>query len=171
MQAHNAIHLVLFLDSIWDDYTKSWEGNLGKAQNEFSKLLMDATHSSKQGIPNDAWLQYGQWARTSSDKGTSIQLRHKYYTQRMVKFLGGLYPKDPKRAFNPFERQYIYWRDGGKCGIPSCGGLVEWSDAEIHHIKEHQDGGKTELNNGILVHKHCHPRGDAAKDLARQLGK
>ena len=169
LQAHNGIHLVLFLDSILDDYTRSWEGKLEAAQRDFSEMLAKATLSSKQGNAEEAWLQYGQWARTNSDRGESIQRRHRYYASKMVEFIGGLSPKDPKRTFNSFEREFIYWRDKGLCGVPYCGGPVEWSEAEIHHIIEHQDGGTTELTNGILVHKHCHPKGEAAKAMAKQL--
>ena len=166
LQAHNGIHLVLFLDSIWDDYTRSWEDNLADAQKQFSKTLAEATLASKQGIPEEAWLQYGQWARTNSDRGESIQRRHKYYSARMVEFLGNLTPKDPNRAFNLLEREVIYWRDGGKCQVDACGATVRWSDAEIHHVVEHQHGGKTVLDNGASVHNQCHPKGPAAIEFA-----
>ena len=167
LQAHNAIHLVLFLDSIWDDYTRSWGDNLADAQKQFSKVLADATLSSKQGNPEEAWLHYGQWARTNADRGEAIQMRHRYYSARMMGFLGkNLMPKDPSRSFNLIEREVIYWRDGGKCQVQSCGAMVSWADAEIHHIVEHQHGGKTVLENGVLVHKHCHPKGAAAIEFA-----
>lgn len=35
LRAHEAIHLVLFVDSIWDDYTRAWESRLVDAQDEF----------------------------------------------------------------------------------------------------------------------------------------
>ncbi len=167
LQAHNAIHMVLFLDSIWDDYTRSWEGTLADAQKQFSQVLAEATLSSKQGNPEEAWLQYGQWARTNSDRGESIQRRHRYYSARMVEFLGNLTSKDPNRAFNQLEREVIYWRDQGKCRADGCGAPVMWADAEIHHVLEHQHGGKTVLENGVLVHKHCHPKGAAALEFAK----
>ena len=167
LQAHNAIHLVLFLDSIWDDYTRSWEATLADAQKKFSEVLAQATLSSKQGNAEEAWLQYGQWARTNSDRGESIQRRHRYYSVRMVAFLGNLTPKDLKRAFNPLEREVIYWRDGGKCQAEGCGAPVSWADAHIHHVVEHQHGGKTILENGVLVHKDCHPKGAAAIEFAK----
>ena len=171
LQAHNAIQLVLFLDSIWDDYTRSWEDNLAYAQKEFSKILAEATLANRQGNPEEAWLQYGQWARTNADRGESIQRRHRYYSARMMEFLGNLTPKDPNRDFNYLEREIIYWRDGGKCQVDSCGGRVSWPDAEIHHVVEHQYGGKTVLDNGALVHKDCHPKGAAALEFANTYQK
>ncbi len=166
LQAHNAIHLVLFVDSIWDDYTRSWEETLGNAQKQFSEILAEATLAAKQGQPDEAWLQYGQWARSNADRGESIHRRHRYYSARMVELLGNLTPKDPKRAFNSLEREVIYWRAKGKCQA-ECGAPVIWEDAEIHHVVQHQHGGKTVLENGVLVHKHCHPKGAAAVEFAK----
>lgn len=168
LQGHNAIHLVLFLDSIWDDYTNSWEDNLADAQKQFSKALADATLANRRGYPEEVWLNYGQWARTSADRGDSIRRRHRYYSARMMEFLGNLTPKDPTRAFNLLEREVIYWRDGGKCQVESCGDPVKWSEAEIHHVVEHQHGGKTVLENGVLVHKRCHPKGASALEFAKR---
>ena len=171
LRAHNAIHLVLFLDSIWDDYTRSWEGGLKTAQEQFSKTLTEATVAAKKGDTGEvveAWIQYGQYASQGTSRAESIRRRHRYYSDRMVEFLGGLTPKDPKRAFNALEREVIFWRAGMKCKV--CGAPVQWEDAEAHHVIEHQDGGQTVLGNGVLVHKACHPKGEAARELAKQWG-
>ena len=160
LQGHNAMHLVLFLDSIWEDYTRGWESTLECAQGKFSATLVEAVKSSKQDDPDETWLSYGVWTRSNSDRGFNIQRRHRYYSQRMLEFLDNLTPKDPKRAFNAIERENIYWRDGGTCR--KCDAPVVWNEAEIHHIKPHSEGGETVLENGALVHKHCHPKGPAA---------
>lgn len=39
---------------------------------------------------------------------------------------------------------------------------VVWEDAEVHRVTMHAKGGETTLSNGALVHKRCHPKGDAA---------
>jgi hypothetical protein len=31
----------------------------------------------------------------------------------------------------------------------------------VHHVIEHSAGGATTLENGALVHKACHPKGEA----------
>ncbi len=82
----------------------------------------------------------------------------------MLGFLQPLQLKDPKRRFGPLEREIIYFRDKKICA--RCDAPVAWDEAEIHHIKEHQDGGPTVLPNGALVHKHCHPKGSAVKAFA-----
>ena len=162
LRGHDAMHLVLFLDSIWDNYTRSWESTLQQAQGEFSATLAKAAKSTKRSEPDEAWLQYGIWTRSNSDRGDNIRRRHLYYSQRMCEFLGNLIPLDTKRAFDAFERQIIYSRDGGVCRHPGCHAEVQWEEAEIHHIKPHSEGGQTVLGNGALVHKHCHPKSVAA---------
>lgn len=125
----------------------------------------------KKRESNETWDHYGQFARTSADSRESIERRHTYYTGRMVEFLGDdLVPKDSKRLFNDLERQVVFWRDKGRCRVHQCGAEVQWKDAQIHHIIEHQDGGRTVIQNGVLVHKGCHPKGEAAKEFARSLG-
>ena len=39
-----------------------------------------------------------------------------------------------------------------------------WSEADIHHVDQHSQGGKTALVNGALVHRHCHPKGAIATE-------
>ena len=85
----------------------------------------------------------------------------------MATYIGNLTPKDPRRAFGSLEREIVYWRDGKKCGV--CDSEVPWVEAEIHHIKEHSQGGQTVLENGKLVHKQCHPKGAAANEFAAQI--
>ena len=167
LRAHDAIHLVLFVDSIWDDYTRSWESTLRTAQDKFSEALAHATKTRNDSNPEQAWLRYGVLTRTNSDRGDSIRRRHRFYSQRMATNLGNLTPKDSKRAFGALEREIIYWRDDRKCGV--CGSDVVWAEAEIHHVKEHSQGGRTELENGKLVHKHCHPKAGAVEEFAAQL--
>ena len=163
--AHNAIHLVLFVDSIWDDYSQTWEEGFLSALEQFSKLYVAGREANKKGEFHEAWQEYGQWARTNSDSAESIRRRHRYFSDRMVEFLAdSLVPKDQTRAFSDFERQFIYWRDSTQCQV--CHQKVAWDIAEIHHVKQHKDGGRTVIDNGVLVHDYCHPKGKAADEFA-----
>ena len=167
LRAHDAIHLVLLIDSIWDDYTRSWEATLPAAHDKFSEALAHAAKTKSDPNPEEAWLRYGVWTRTNSDRGDSIRQRHHFYSRRMATYIGNLTCKDSKRVFGSLDREIIYWRDGKKCGV--CGSEVLWTEAQIHHIKEHSQGGRTELDNGKLVHAHCHPKAGAAKEFAAQI--
>lgn len=167
--AHSAIHLVLFVDSLLDDYTKAWESSLVDAQERFAKLHAEATLANKNGEENETWNQYTARTRYGSDNADNIKHRHDYYATRMVEFLADrLTPLDPRRAFNDLERQVIFWRDGKTCQVPQCNSGVDWSEAQIHHVISHHEGGETTVSNGVLVHDRCHPRGEDAKEFARQ---
>ena len=105
--------------------------------------------------------------RYGADSADSIRRRNEYYSTRMAELLGdSLTPLDPKRAFNDLERQVTYWRDHGNCQVCNC--AVVWAEAHIHHVIEDHDGGETTISNGVLVHDKCHPKGQAAKDFAKQ---
>ena len=161
---HHAMHLVLLADTLWDDYTRSWEATLPSAVDKFSSCLSTATKSRDAADPY--WAQYGQLTMAGSDRGQTISRRHEFYTKRMLEFLSPLQQKDPQRLFGPLEREIIYFRDDKRCQANGCGAEVSWDEAEIHHVVEHQHGGTTNLENGVLVHKHCHPKGAAAQAFA-----
>jgi 5-methylcytosine-specific restriction endonuclease McrA len=72
--------------------------------------------------------------------------------------------KDPERMFGPLEREIIYYSDRKKGQLQRCNSDVLWADAEVHHIEQHSNGGKTNLADGALVHKSCHPK--SQKDVA-----
>ena len=166
LRAHDAMHMVLLLDSIWDDYTRSWEDKFAGAQDKFSQAIASASVAKSTNPPDPFWSQYGMWTRTNADRGETIRHRHRFYCLQMEEFLGGLTMKDTNRAFGPLEREVIYWRDEKRCGY--CKAEVVWAEAEIHHIEEHSKGGKTELKNGVLMHRHCHPKGQAAVEFAER---
>jgi len=52
------------------------------------------------------------------------------------------------RVFNHHQRRAITLRDGG-CVIPGCHVPPQW--CEIHHVKEHAQGGATHTDNGVLL--------------------
>lgn len=54
----------------------------------------------------------------------------------------------PDRCFNRAQRRAISARDGG-CIIPGCDIPAAWT--EIHHVIPHAAGGKTNVNNGVLL--------------------
>ena len=115
--------------------------------------------------PSEYWLRYGVLTRVNSDRGETIMRRHQFFTLKMHEILNPQL-KDPKRLFGPLEREILYYRDGKKCAV--CQGGVVWSEVDIHHFGEHAKGGATVIENGALVHRHCHPKGSAAIDFARR---
>ena len=149
----DGIHLVLLLDSLWDDYTRSWESTFSQAQEKFSASLAEAKRLFREGQDSPAWSQYGALTQANA---SIIQRRHRYYSEQMHALLGDLTPKDPNRTYGSLEREIIFWRANKKCRV--CDAEVTWGEVEIHHVTPHSEGGKTDFENGVLVHKHCHPK-------------
>ena len=165
---HNAIALVLFLDSIWgDDYTGSWAGSFKSAFKEFLKLYAEGLTAYKNRESHEAWQEYGQFARADANSAASIRRRQEYFSARMLDFLGdSLVPKDPKRLFNEIEKDYIYLRDNGRCQV--CQIQIGTAPGVYHHVIEHKDGGRTVVENGVLVHSACHPKGAEVQQFAEK---
>lgn len=162
---NEAIHLVLLVDSLMDDYTRGWETNFAQAFDAFRAKLAEARLTRYEEQPDEYWLRYGVHTRVNSDRGESVQRRHEFFCSRMYTIIQPQM-KDPERLFGELEREIIYYREGKKCAV--CGGEVVWQEAEIHHVAGHAAGGATKLENGVLVHSHCHPKGKAAEAFAVQ---
>jgi len=158
---HEAIHLVLVVDSLWDDYTRSWTQHFPAAFDDFRIKFSAAKNTRYDAIPDEYWLSYGNLTRVNSDRGDTIQRRHEFFANKMRLFLNPQM-KDPQRGFGLLEREIIYYRDKKCCG--ECGAEVVWQEAEIHHVQQHSKAGPTSLQNGALVHKHCHPKGPRAEE-------
>jgi len=167
VQGHEAMGLVLLVDSLLDGYALSWQDRLTQAFDHFREKLALASETKWDAQPDEYWSRYGVPARTNSDQASSIEKRHEFFAAEMHAALKPK-PLDPMRIFGPLEREIIYYRDQKRCQVPACLGEVLWDDAEIHHVEMHSKGGATELRNGALVHKGCHPKGaEAVAEFAK----
>lgn len=168
LQGHEVMHMVLLIDTLMDDYTPSWEVRFGAALDKFRSSFAKEKLTRDDPNPGEYWLRYGVLTRVNSDRGDNIHRRHEFFARKMYEVL---LPrrKDPTRAFGSLEREIVYYRDNKKCAV--CDGEVTWNEAEIHHIEEHAKGGATSLDNGVLVHRKCHPKGHAAVKFAEQWQK
>jgi hypothetical protein len=157
---HEAIHLVLLLDGLLDDYTRSWQDHFATSFDQFREMLTKAKQTRYEPTPNEYWLSYGVGTRVNSDRADAIQRRHEFFLEKMRSALK-LQLKDSQRAFGALERELIYYRDKKKCAV--CEADVVWDDTDIHHVDPHRAGGRSALENGALVHRHCHPKGTVAE--------
>jgi hypothetical protein len=160
---HEAIHLLLLVDGLLDEYTLSWRKTFPAAFDLFRAELAAAKLTKDDAAPSEFWLQYGLLTRFDANGAGSIQRRHEFFAQKMYGWLK-LELKDPQRIFGPLDRELIFYRDKKQCQV--CNTDVPWAEHEIHHVKGHAQGGKTVMENGVLVHKHCHPLGKLADDFA-----
>ena len=165
IQGHEAMHMVLLVDSLLTEYTRSWTGGFAAAFDQFRENLAVDTKNRGDDQPGEYWTRYGQHARTNSDRGENILRRHQFFVEKMHSELKPVL-KDPNRAYGLLEREVIYYRDKKTCQV--CESEVVWTEAEIHHVSEHSKGGQTTIENGALVHAHCHPKGEAQTNAFAQ---
>ena len=165
LRGHDAIHAALLVDRLRDDFNPAWQEEFAAALDTFLLNLRGASKAEDDDSKYVYWSQYGTWTRVNSDRGENISRRHSFYIERMLSEMPTTEPKDPSRQFSKEMRELIYLQQGKKCAV--CRSAVRWQDAEIHHVKEHQHGGKTVLENAALVHKECHPKGTKAIEFAK----
>lgn len=161
LKVHEAIHLVMLVDSLSEDYTRTWQDNFVKAFEAFrANALID-----KKNKNGDYWYNYGVYTQTQATNASSIAQRHKFFREKMFPILNPVL-KDQTRGYGQLEREIIYYRDSKKCAV--CDNEIRWPDLEIHHVDEHQNGGQTIMENGVPVHKSCHPKGQKAIEFYNQ---
>jgi hypothetical protein len=161
IRGHDAIGLVLLVDSLLEDYTKSWQKDFANAFDAFRLKVGKATQERFDDPSGEYWAHYGQLTRANSDRAISIERRHTFFVEKMRAVIKPQL-RDATRNFGQLEREIIYHRDQKRCQAPGHGEDVLWVDAEIHHVLQHTEGGRTVLDNGALVHKSCHPKGQKA---------
>jgi hypothetical protein len=161
LKSHEAIHIILLLDGLLDDYTKGWQANFVRAYDSFK---VHAARDKKERS-GDYWFEYGSLTQTQSSEARTLQRRHAFFVQEMLRELR---PQllDETRGFGELERELIYYSEGKQCAV--CGHPIRWPDLEIHHVEEHHTGGPTIVENAAPVHKDCHPKGQKAVEFKAQ---
>ena len=142
---------------LWSRNAKDWTERFPVALDKFLEGLAVGKAENKEGKYDEFWAKYGQWTRVNSDRGDIIGMRHAFYLEKMLDYLQPLKSKDPKRLYGEVERTVLFYRQNKRCA--GCDGPADWDDIEVHHVEEHSAGGPTNLENGAVVHKSCHPKG------------
>lgn len=128
------------------------------SRNEHLKLPPQALNALAKGIV-DAELKDAPKGKSTS--GQALRSFYEWWREHVAAGVG--VRLDVRRAFDAGQRKEIRKLGGGKCAV--CGSTVDKGEEEYDHFPvRHRDGGKTEVANGRLVHRNCHPRGrpDAA---------
>ena len=128
---HEAIHLILLVDSLFDSYTRGWTAKFAEAFDQFKGEFANAKKTRFEDNPSEYWRKYGELTRVNSDRADNILRRHQFFAEKMYGWINPVL-KDPQRGFDPIEREIIYFRDKKRCQV--CSADVPWSDGEIHHV-------------------------------------
>jgi hypothetical protein len=132
---HEAISLMLVVDSLLGDYTKSWMTGFSAAFDSFRENLAKGSKTKYDPKPDEYWSRYGLLTRSATDRPDTIERRHQFFLEKMYSMIDPKL-KDATRAFGEVEKGLIYYRDKKKCQLSTCGADVVWADAEFHHVLE-----------------------------------
>ena len=155
-----------------------------KARGKFKKLdiistvllIQDLSYSSDVKLDQSFYqkladhLSSGGHDLTQGGRPTSGSNIVKYYHMWREKLPEQFITRlDPKRYFDEQQKTSMYENQNGRCAICSEEMSLDEADAD-HHPTRYSFGGKTDLDNGRLVHKTCHERGRLAVQPASQDG-
>lgn len=158
MSFQMGFHLALLVDSLHSgDYVQVWRDDVIKAFTTFLDDVAKARlHYKETGEALPHYERFVSFlAGSGSDTAELIRKRHAFFLEKMYLSIR-IRPRDSQRLFDALEKEVIWIRDGRKCKNPSCGRLVAFREAHIHHVQEHVAGGATALENGILICSDCH---------------
>jgi hypothetical protein len=162
MSFQMAFHFALLVDTLSEgNYVPIWREDVVKAFEKFQDDVAKARQhyrDTREQLPH--YTKFVVFLGGSgSDTAEVIRRRHAFFIQSVYPDIR-LQSRDAQRLYDPLAKEVIWIRDGRKCKNPECGRDLPFSEGHIHHIIEHTSGGKTVLDNGILVCPECH--GDRA---------
>lgn len=103
----------------------------------------------------DRLYQYKVFTRkgiTSESFFKRFKILKKEYQSRV----GQIKLKDKHRFYTQEQKISLYFLQKGIC--PICKKDILYRDVEADHIQKHETGGKTEVDNGRLIHNKCHKK-------------
>lgn len=84
----------------------------------------------------------------------SISFRHRVILTRFLTYAKNLVPLDPRRDYTEEEKIAIFRMYNGKC--QRCGKKLEMDNYHVHHKIPWSEGGRTTLENALLLCERCH---------------
>jgi hypothetical protein len=153
-----AFHFALLVDSLNSNtYVPVWRDGAAEAflafQNDLAKAKKHLKET-RESLPHHARFLL-PLSGSGSDTAKVIRPRHFFFLDEMYGKMN-IRLRDEQRLFGPLEKEIIWNRDGRKCQNPRCGRQVNFNEVTIHHVIEHVAGGRTILENGVLVCPECH---------------
>lgn len=113
LKAYEAIHIVLLLDGLDDDYTKAWHADFIGAYDAFKAKAAQA----KKEQSGEYWTEFGAWTQTQSAGARTIQRRHAFFVKEMFRELNPVL-RDPTRIFGELEREIVYFTTEKRSSAP-----------------------------------------------------
>lgn len=147
------VNLYLLTSHLLDNYVKTeQEKNLKEFLKEFYDDVWDSSDSRDKELIE---FNFANSRGTTSEKNIKIR-----YNIMLKRYIEQHEPQrlDEDRLFSRKQKLEIYDRDGGVCKI--CGRDLIFGNpkTQYHHKDRFIEGGRTEVEKGMLVCRDCHLR-------------
>lgn len=135
------------------------EDTIAEFVNEFLSKVESVNVQNTLNISSEErpYYNYRDARMSGALSSESFKIRFNVILGQYLNTYPQLEQKDEQREFDYGQKLAIFQRDNRTC--QECGDLVDFQEAEFHHIQRYEDGGPTIVENGALVHPPCHPRG------------
>jgi hypothetical protein len=124
---------------------------LSKVENVDVQDTLDVTPEERP------YYNYRDARMSGALSSESFKIRFNVILGQYLEEHPALNQKDEQRAFDYGQRLAMFQRDDRVC--QECGEMVNFGNAEGHHVQPYENGGQTTVDNGALVHSECHQRG------------
>jgi len=145
------ITLYLLVAHLLENY--SMDNQKTNLKTFFTSFYQDVISSSTRG--DQELIKFNLAISKGTTSQANIKLRYDIILER---FLDKYNPMrlDENRLFTEDQKIAIFRRDNEKCQV--CGKKLTFGspDTHFHHKDRYIEGGKTEIENGLLVCKDCH---------------
>jgi hypothetical protein len=128
------------------------EGREELLKNFFIKFYQEVLMSTE--TKDSELIKFNLAISRGTTSKENISLRHKIILERFLIYAKNLVPLDPKREYTDNEKIAVFRMYGGIC--QRCNKKLEMSNFHVHHKIPWAKGGKTTLENALLLCESCH---------------
>ena len=160
---HEVIHTLFLWNELDGDYKVDWKARFAECLEQFKMQNLDANKTRSDDQPAPMWTRYGSLTRAQANRARTIQLRHQFFREWMIRELNPQ-PLDGSRAFPHDLKQQAWFEVRGICAYSNQPGLcrdtdrIDFHEAEFHHIVPYSDGGSSTIDNIAVTHKGCNQK-------------
>lgn len=153
------VHLFVLWQHLESGYTESWKKSMRRALRKFKSELTKAQADPTNHATSPLWTEFGMLrAGRGSDGASKFTLRQRFFNDWFKNELNPV-EVDDTRAFSVQTRDLLFGAQVGVCGYHDrefCdSSQMRPNEGEVHHILPYSQGGKTQLDNAVLVHESC----------------
>ena len=154
------VHLFVLWQRLQNGYANSWKPRMANVLRKFKTDLDQAKKDVNELKVNPLWTEFGmRRGGSGADAASKFRARQDYLDTWFHRELKPR-PIDGRRVFDEDLRKSLFDAQAGTCGYfdhAFCddSSPMPFDASEVHHILPHSQGGETEPENAVVIHKKC----------------